>query len=176
MPHKRALVIGVVASGCVLLAGCGGASSSSSNSGSPAAGPMRTASGGSAAQPADGTSSTVGKLTGNFCTDFKNIGQNVKLPGDATGSPAALKQRGVKFLNQAAAYFNGLASEAPSQPGKELHIIAGEYQTLAGSIASGDISSLAKTEAQMVSLTTKGAAGSAFHKLMTYVTIDCMSA
>ena len=164
MPHKRAaLVIIVVASGCVLLAGCGGGSGSPGGS---AAGPVKTA-------PSNPSTSGP-KLTGNFCTDFKNIGQSVKLPA-AKGSPSTLQQQGVQYLAHAATYFNGLAQEAPVQAGKELRLIAGDYQAIAESVYRNDMDSLSKIEKQMQSLTSNGAAGDAFRQMVTYVTTKCMS-
>ncbi len=176
MPAQQraaALVISVVAGTCVLLSGCGGSSSSSggspanSTNGSAAGGPM---------MPVGGTSGTGVKLTGHFCTDFKNIGQNIKVPANATGSLTNLKQHGVQYLDQAAAYFNKLAAEAPPQAGKELRVIASDYQAMAASISSGNIGSLSKIEQRMVSLTTKGAAGSAFRQLIAYMVTKCMAA
>jgi hypothetical protein len=171
MPHKRAaLVISVVAGGCVLLAGCGGGSGGSNNSGGLAAGPMKSASNDAA------TSGTGVRLTGNFCTDFKNIGQSVRIPASAHGDMKTLQQHGAQYLTQAATFFTGLAAEAPPQAGKELHVIAGDYQAIARSIYRSNISSLSKIEKQMESLTSSGTTGDAFRQLVTYVTINCMSA
>jgi hypothetical protein len=168
------LVIGVVASGCVLLAGCGGGSSSANSSGGSAAGPTKAASN-DAATSGGGTSGTGVRLTGNFCTDFKNIGQSIKIPAGAHGSASSLQRHGVQYLTQAATYFNGLAAEAPQQAGKELRVIAGDYQAIARSIYRSDISSLSKIEKQMESLTSNGATGDGFRQLVTYVTTKCMS-
>jgi hypothetical protein len=176
MPAQRraaALVISVVAGSCVLLSGCGGGSSSSG--GSPANSTNGSASGGTM-QRLGSTSGTHVKLTGHFCTDFKNIGQNIKVPTDATGSLTALKQHGVQYLDQAAAYFNKVAAEAPPQAGKELRVIASDYQAMAASISSGNVGSLAKIEQRMVSLTTKGTAGNAFRQLIAYMVTNCTAA
>ena len=170
---KLGALAAAVASACVLLAGCGG------GSGNPAGSPADSTSPKAAAGPMQttgGTSGTGTKLTGKFCTDFKNIGKAVKIPANATGNLTSLKQDGVPYLGQVAAYFNGLAAEAPPQPAKELRLLASEYQTIARSISSGNVSSLAKAEQQMVSLTTKGAAGDAFHHLIAYMLTNCMSA
>lgn len=164
MPHKRAaLVITVVASGCVLLAGCGGGSGTPGGS---AAGSLKTAS--------SDPSTSGPKLTGNFCIDFKNIGQSVKLPADK-GSLSSMQQQGVQYLVHAATYFNGLAQEAPAQAGKELRLIAGDYQAIAESVYRSNMGSLSKIEKQMESLTSNGAAGDAFRQMVTYVTTKCMS-
>jgi hypothetical protein len=175
MPHKRAaLVISVVASGCVLLAGCGG-SSSSSNSGGSAAGPMKKVTNDSSA-PGGGASGTGARLTGNFCTDFKNIGQRVRIPASAQSDPGTLQRHGAQYLTQAAAYFQGLAAEAPPQAGKELRVLAADYQAIARSIHGSNISSLSRIEKQMESLASGGATGDAFRQLVTYVTTRCLSA
>jgi hypothetical protein len=175
MPRKRAaLVVGVVASGCVLLAGCGGGSSSANSSGGSAAG-TKTASN-DAATSGGRTSGTGVRLTGNFCTDFKNIGQSVKIPAGAHDSATTLQQHGVQYLTQAATYFTGLAAEAPQQAGKELRVIAGDYQAIARSIYRSNINSLSKIEKQMEALTSNGATGDGFRQLVTYVTTQCMSA
>src|SRR5215468_2326133 len=105
MPHKwAALVISVAASGCVLLAGCGGGSGGSDTSGGSAAGPMKRLSNDAS------TSGTGVKLTGDFCTDFKNMGQSVRVPAGVQSDLNTLRQHGVKYLNQAATYFSGLAA------------------------------------------------------------------
>src|SRR5262245_29288209 len=123
MPHNRAaLVIGVVASVCVLLAGCGG-SSSCSNSWGSAPGPMKKVTNDTSTS-GGGPSGTGARLTGNFCTDFKNIGQSVKIPASAQSDPSALQRHGAQYLTQAATYFRGLAAEAPPQAGKELRVLA----------------------------------------------------
>ena len=164
-----ALVTVTLAGACLTLAGCGG---SSSSSGSAAGGPNIPLSSVSPAS-AGGTSGTAGKLTGNFCADFKNIGTNIKVPANAQGSLSAFKQYGAPYLREVAAYFNGLAGESSPQAGKWLHIIATDYQALAGSVASGNLSSVSKAEQQMASLTTKGTGGTAFHQLLVYMLAKC---
>jgi hypothetical protein len=121
------------------------------------------------------TSGTGVRLTGNFCTDFKNIGQSVRIPAGAHDSATTLQQHGVQYLTQAATYFTGLAAEAPQQAGKELRIIAEDYQAIARSIYRSNINSLSKIEKQMESLTSNGATGDGFRQLVTYVTTTCMS-
>ncbi len=162
-----ALVIAVVAGTCVTLTGCGGGSSASSPSTPASAGPS---------VPAADTPGNAVKLTGNFCTDVKNIGTNIRVPANATGSLSAVRQHGVPYLNQAAAYFNALATEAPAQAGKWLRILAADYQAMAGSIASGNVSSLPKIEQQMVSILTKGAGATALRQLLAYMVTKCASA
>jgi hypothetical protein len=167
--RRRAVVTAVLAGACLALAGCGG---SNSSSGSAAGGPNIPLSSASPAS-AGGTSGSAGKLTGNFCTDFKNLGTNIKVPADAQGSLSALQQHGAPYLSEAAAYFNGLAGEASPQAGKELRIIAADYQALAASIASGNLSSLSEVEQQMASLATKGTSGTAFRQLLAYMLTKC---
>jgi hypothetical protein len=171
MAHKRAaLVISVVASGCVLLVGCGG-SNGSNNSGSSAAGPMKKATNDSSTS-AGSTSGTGVRLTGDFCSDFKNIGQNVKIPGDAQGSLSTLQKQVVNYLVRSATYFTGLADEAPAQAENEFRLIAKDYQAIAESVYQGNIGSLSKIEKQMESL----ASGDAFRQMVSSVTTKCMSA
>jgi hypothetical protein len=167
-------MIGVVASGCVLLVGCGGGSSSANSSGGSAAGPMKTASN-DAATSGSGTSGAGVRLTGNFCTDFKNIGKSIKLPAAAQSDLSTLQKHVVGYLAQAATYFEGLAAEAPPQAKNELRLIAKDYQALAGSVYKGNIGSLSKIEKRMESLTSNGASGDAFRQLVTSVTTKCMS-
>ena len=86
-----ALVTAVLAGACLTLAGCGG---SSSSSGSAAGGPNIPASSVSSASAAAAAGGTAGKLTGNFCTDFQNMGTNISVPANARGSLSAFKQYG----------------------------------------------------------------------------------
>ena len=173
--RAAAFIISVMAGTCVLLAGCAGRSSS------PSGTPANSQNGQASADPAvspggnsgGSTSGSGAKLTGNFCIDFKNIGTNIKVPANATGSLTDLKQHGVQYLDQAAAYFSNLAAEAPPQAGKELRIIASDYQAMAASISSGNIGSLGRIEQRMVSLTTNGAAGNAFRQLINYMVTKC---
>ena len=163
MPHKRAaLVITVVASGCVLLAGCGGGSGSPGGS---AAGPVKTA-------PSNPSTSGP-KLTGNFCTDFKNIGTNMPIPAADSGSLATMEQHDGRYLNQVADYYSRLAAEAPPQVGLEVQSIASAYQDLASSIETGSTHSLSQIEQRIGSLTSSGAAGQALKKLVMYMTTKC---
>lgn len=163
------LVTAALAGACLTLAGCGG---SGSSSGSAAGGPNIPLSSASPASAA-GTPGTAGKLTGNFCTDFKNLGTNIKVPANAQGSLSAFKQYGAPYLREVAAYFNGLAGEASPQAGQWLRTIAADYQALAGSIASGNLSSLPKVEQQMASLASTGTSGTAFHQLVAYMLTKC---
>jgi hypothetical protein len=148
---------------CAALAGCGGGSGGSPGA-SSSTGPS---------SPAGTSSASAGKLTGNFCTDFNNIGTNIQMPADAQGSLSALQRNGAPYLEKVASYFNGLAAEASPQAGQELRILASDYHAMAASISGGNIQSLTKLEQQIVSLTTKGASGSAFRQLLTYVATKC---
>jgi len=169
--RAAALVISVVAGTCVLLAGCGSSSSRPADSTGPkaSAGPMIPA----GSTPASGTSGTGTKLTGNFCTDFKNFGQDVKVPSDVTSSLAAMREHGARYLDQAEAYFKGLAAEAPPQVATELRVIASDYQGMAASISTGNAAALTKTEQKMASLTTKGPSATAFRKLVLDLISKC---
>jgi hypothetical protein len=151
---------------CAALAGCGA-------SGGPAqsAASMPPSSGSSSS--AGSASDNTGKLTGNFCNDFKNIGKNIPIPAAATGSLAEMERHDGKYLNQVAAYYDRLAAEAPPQAGKEIRLIVSAYQQLASSIASGGSESLAKLEQQVSTLTTSGTAGTAFRQLVRYITTKC---
>ncbi len=169
--RAAALVISVVAGTCVLLAGCGSSSSRPADSTGPkaSAGPMIPV----GSTPASGTSGTGTKLTGNFCTDFKNFGQDVKVPSDVTSSLAAMREHGARYLDQAEAYFKGLAAEAPPQVATELRVIASDYQAMAASISTGNAAALTKTEQKMASLTTKGPSATAFRKLVLDLISKC---
>lgn len=176
MPAARraALVISVIAGACLTLAGCSGSSSSSGGAASPAAGGPN--------QPVNVNTSpaslppTTGQLTGKFCNDFKSIGAVARLPANATGSLSELRKRGVPVLNQAATYFEGLATEAPAKPGQALRVIAADYKAMAASISSGNTSSLGKAVSQVENLTTNGSSGSAFRQLITYSVTKCLAA
>jgi hypothetical protein len=123
--------------------------------------------------PTGGTPPGVGKLTGNFCTDVRGIATSAALPADAQGSLSAAKQHGVQYLNRVKAYFDGLAGEAPSKLKNPLRTIGGSFQTLAAGIATGKYNSVPQIEQQLQSLTTNGASGSAFRKLLAYMVLKC---
>jgi hypothetical protein len=174
-PRRAAFVISVVAGACVMLAGCSSSSSSGSiSSGTPASGgvnvPAPVDTSPASAPPASS------KLTGKFCTDFRSVGEHVKLPANATGSLSALQRHGVPDLNKVAAYFDGLAAEAPPQAGQELRVIAADYKALAASIASGNATSLSKAASQMENVTTNGSSGNAFRQLISYMVTKCLAA
>jgi hypothetical protein len=151
---------------CAALAGCGGGSGSAANStnAAPSTG---------SSSPAGHAAASGGKLTGNFCTDFNNIGTNIQIPANAQGSLSALRQHGAPYLAKVASYFDGLAAEASPQAGQELRVLASDYRAIAQSISSGSAQSLSKLEGEIVALTTKGATGSAFRQLLTYVATKC---
>ncbi len=173
-PRIAALAAAAAASACLVLSGCGGGSggtSASSSSGGSAS------SGGSSPGSSSGGSGSVAglpsaKLTGHFCADFSNLSHNLpKVPAGDTSSLAALQAHGGQFFQTAAAYFNGLAGEAPPQASAELKIIAAAY----GSLAHGALnaSSVSQVEKQMASITSKGKPGQAFIGLVTYITTHC---
>ncbi len=159
IPGAAALVLS-----CAALAGCGG-------SGGPAQSVASTPP--SSGSSAGNASANSGKLTGNFCDDFRNIGKNIPIPAANTGSLSTMVQHDGKYLRQVSAYYDKLASEAPAQAGHEIQLIASAYQELASSITSTSSGSLTKLEQQITSLTTSGAAGNAFRRLIVYVTTKC---
>lgn len=150
---------------CVTLAGCG-----SSGGSSPTA--ASAPSSGGSSPPAGHVSAHSGKLTGNFCTDFKNIGTNMPIPAVNSGSASAMEQHDGTYLNQLSGYYTRLAAEAPPQAGRQIRHIVSAYQGLASSIVNGS-SSLSQIEQQIGSLTSTGTAAQAFKKLVIYVTTKC---
>jgi hypothetical protein len=73
VPGAAALVLA-----CAALAGCGAPAAPVGSPGAPSP---------AASSPSAGhASANTGKLTGNFCTDFKNIGTSMPIPASATGS------------------------------------------------------------------------------------------
>lgn len=156
------------AGACLMLSGCGGGSTGGSTAGSSSGG---TAAASSSSGPAlSGLPSA--KLTGHFCKDFSNISHNLpKVSAADKNNLAALQANGGQFFTSAAAYFNGLAAEAPPQAAAQLKIIAAAYTSLAsGSISA---SSVKQVEKQMESITTSGKTGQAFIGLVTYLTTHC---
>jgi hypothetical protein len=167
-PGAAALILS-----CAALAGCAsGGSSNNSASGGQSQNSASAPSGGSSSSAGNGSANTR-KLTGNFCTDVKNIGANIPIPSTTTGSLATLEQHDGRYLRQVAGYYSRLAAEAPPQARKEIRLIASAYQQLAGSIASAGTGSISKIEQQITSLTTSGAASNAFKQLVLYMTTKC---
>jgi hypothetical protein len=167
-------IVAAAAGACLMLGGCGGGSTPAAAGNTSSA--TATAGGGSTGSGSSGSSTVAGfsapKLTGHFCTDFTNIGRNLpKVPAADRNSLAALQAHGGQFIKAAAAYFNGLAGEAPPQASAELKIIASAYSSLAGGAVSA--SSVTQFEKQMQSLTTSGKTGQAFIGLVTYITTHC---
>ena len=161
VPGAAALVLS-----CAALAGCG---SSGGSSPSAASAP----SSGGSSPSAGNASANKGKLTGNFCTDFKNIGTNMPIPAADSGSLATMEQHDGRYLNQVADYYSRLAAEAPPQVGLEVQSIASAYQDLASSIETGSTHSLSQIEQRIGSLTSSGAAGQALKTLVMYMTTKC---
>jgi hypothetical protein len=157
-------VAALVLSGAAV-AGC----STSSGSSPGAAGSAPAA----ASPSAGGASANTGKLTGNFCTDLKNIGTNMPIPASVSGSLATMERHDGRYLNQVAGYYGKLAAEAPPQVGQEINRIASAYQQLASSVVKGGSQSLSQIEQQMTSLTSSGPAAKAFRQLVVYVTTKC---
>jgi hypothetical protein len=161
-------VIAAVAGTCLALAGC----SSSSTSTPSVSLPSNAVT--TAPAPQEGSAAGgVGKLTGKFCNDFKNIGTNFQLPASAQGSVGAAQHQGVQYLNKLGAYFNGLAREAPPQVSKDLTTIAADFQSTASAITSKSLNSMSKIDQQLSNLTTNGASGTAFRNLISYLVTKC---
>ena len=161
VPGAAALVLS-----CAALAGCG---SSGGSAPSAASAPST----GGSSPSAGNASAHNGKLTGNFCTDFKNIGTNMPIPAAASGSLATMEQHDGRYLNQVAIYYSRLAAEAPPEAGQEIRSIASAYQDLSSSIVKGNAHSLSQIEQRIGSLTSSGAAAQALKKLVVYVTTKC---
>ena len=172
--RPAALVISVVAGACLALAGCSGSSTSSGGSGTPASGGVNIPAGSNTSSPAAAPTGSAA-LSGKFCTDFRNVAEQVKLPANATGSKSELRRYGVPDLTKVATYFDGLAAEAPAKPAQALRVIAADYKALAASISSGDTGSLSKAVSQMQNLTTNGASGDAFRQLIAYMVTKCVT-
>lgn len=161
VPGAAALVLS-----CAALTGCG-------SSGGSSPGTASAPSSAGSSPSAGNASASKGKLTGNFCTDFKNIGTNMPIPAAGSGSLATLEQRDGRYLNEVSGYYSRLAGEAPPQAGLEIRRIASAYQDLASSIVNGSTHSLSQVEQQIGSLARSGAVAQAFKKLVTYVTSKC---
>jgi hypothetical protein len=192
MPNRRwaALGIAAAASTCVTLVGCSGGSASSPGSSpagpvsrtsaQPAGGPTPRSAGRTSAVGADGRSTQptadalhkAADLTGNFCADYKNIGKKIPVPS-AQGSLSTLRQRSARYLRWAAAYYDGLASEASPQAGTELHVISSANLALANLISSGKVRARSQVEFKMLTLTTHGVAAAASGRLVIYVATRC---
>jgi hypothetical protein len=170
-PRVSAIAAAAVAGACLLLSACGGGSAGGSTAGSS------SSSGAGGSTPAASSAASVpglpsAKLTGHFCKDFTNLSHNLpKVPTADKNNLSALQANGGGFFKSAAAYFNGLAAEAPPQAAAELKIIAAAYSSLAnGSLTASSVSQL---EQQMQGITTKGKTGQAFIGLVTYLATHC---
>jgi hypothetical protein len=148
---------------CAALAGC-------SASGGSSPGPASTA----ASSPSAGSSpANTGKLTGNFCTDLKNIEKNVPIPATASGNIPALEQRASRYFNELAAYYGRLAAEAPPQVGQDVNRVVSAFRQFALALPRGS-HSVKQVERQLRSSTGSGAAATkAFKQLMLYMTTKC---
>lgn len=190
MWRMAAFGIAAAVGACMTLAGCSGGSA-----GSPGNSPGGSASGASA-QPTGGTtppsggktsaSGTDGNstrptldaaakaagLTGNFCADYKNIGKKIPAPSDR-GVLSTVRHRSARYLRSAAAYYDGLASEASSYAGKELRVISSADLTLAKLIWSGKVRTRSRIKFKMRTITTHGSAGAATGLLVMYVATRC---
>lgn len=181
MPNRKwaALAIAATAGACLTLVSCSGGSASSPagsvsrSSGQPTGGTTprsagRTSAlgaGGKSTQPTADALPKASGLTGNFCADYKNIGKNIPVPS-GRGSLSALRQRSARYLRRAAAYYDGLASEASPQAGRELRVISSANLALANLISRGKVRARSQ-------LTTRGVAAAASGRLVIYVATRC---
>jgi hypothetical protein len=161
-------VIAAVAGTCVALAGCSSSTSTNPPSVSLPSGAVTVP-----PTPAGGGAGSVGKLTGKFCTDFRNIGTNFQLPASAQGGLSAAQKQGLQYLNKLNAYFAGLEKEAPAQVSKDVRTIAADLQATASAISSKSRGSLSKIQQRLQNLTTSGATGTAFRNLLGYLVSKC---
>lgn len=191
MAVRRLAALGIAAAvgTCMTLAGCSGGSA-----GSPGSRPAGSVSS-TSAQPTGSTprspgttsaSGTDGKstaptvdalrkaagLTGNFCADYKNIGKKIPVPSDR-GILGTVRQRSARYLRSAAAYYDGLASEASPPAETELRVISSASLTLARLISSGKVRSRSQIKSKILRLTTDGAASAATGGLVIYVATRC---
>ena len=191
MSHFRAArpaaaAAAVCAGACLMLSGCGGGSiapsangtsAASSSSSAPGSGSSTSASAGSSSSSgssggASGPVTTKG-LTGNFCTDFNNMGQTLKgLPtpkdnGDLSAEEAIARQD----MTAVEGTFNGLATEAPPNVAAALHNLTAMYQKAADDMSG--VGSLGQLTQDEKNLTTDGTYLSSIETLITYATTNC---
>ena len=175
IPRVAAFAAAAAASACLVLSGCGGGSLGAASTGSSSGGSSSGGSSPGGSSSGGSTASVAGfpapKLTGHFCADLSNLGHSMpKIPA-ADRNKAFFLAHGSQFFQAAAAYFNGLAGEAPAQAAPELKIIASAYGSLGSGSFSG--SSVSQLEKQMTGITTHGKTGQAFIGLVTYITTHC---
>ena len=135
-PTRVVAVAGVAA----MLAGCGPGSG-----GTPAGGSARpTASTPAAPSGSPVAPATTAHVTGHFCADFPRLLAHVpKIPPGDKGNLPALRRDAVHLLATAAAYFNALAGESPTQLAGALRTVASVYQRNEGvALAQGSAASL----------------------------------
>jgi hypothetical protein len=168
IPRVPALAA-LAAGACLFLGACGGSSS-------PSAGPSSSPTGFGSGSPIATHKATPSKglLTGHFCKDLVNLGKVANLSAAETKKIGQDRSAAVTYLEQAAANFEALGKEGGSQVHSFMHVLAGQYETLASSAASG--SSLSKMQQQAAGVETQGASGQAFRKLVKYVRTNCSSA
>ncbi len=189
--RPAAAAAAVCAGVCLMLSGCGGGSITPSANGTSAAGSSSSsapgsvssssASGGSGSSGSSSSSSSGGGsapvttkgLTGNFCTDLNNIGQDLKgLPtpkdnGDLSAEEATARQD----LAAVAGTFNGLATEAPPNVAAALHNLSSLYQKTADDMTG--IGSLGQLSQDEKSLTADGTYLSSLQTLIGYAASHC---
>jgi hypothetical protein len=170
-----AVAAAACASVCMLLSGCSGGSIAPTANGTPAAGSPAASSAGSSSGSsgsAPGAVSTAG-LTGNFCADFSNMGQNLKTlptPKD-NGDLAAQEATARQDLSAVEGTFNGLATEAPPDVAAAIHNITALYQTEIGNL--GSFNSAGQIAKEEKDLTSNGAYLKSIEVLIEYATSHC---
>lgn len=87
----------------------------------------------------------------------------------AAGICVTLVGYSARYLRRAAAYYDGLASEAAPPAGTELRVISSANLTLANLISSGNVRARSQIEVNMLTLTTHGSAAAATGRLVMYV-------
>ncbi len=184
-----AAAIAAAAAGlCLLLSACsGGSASSAAHTSAPGSG-SSASSGSSGSTPSPASSSTAGSsgsttgtpaaapaagLTGNFCTDFTRMGQNLsKLPQPTNqGHLAADQADARRILTQVEANFNGLATEAPANVATGIHNITAQYQVVLGEVST--FSSLAQIKQQEVKFVASPTYLASIRVLVQYMAAKC---
>jgi hypothetical protein len=166
---SRVSAVLAVAGACLLLGACGGGSNGTSASGSSSSG-SGSSSSSSAPAPTSTAKPAKGLLTGHFCTDFITLGKDLdSIDESKIGSS---RSAAADAMDQIAADFDGLGSEAPAKIKKAMHTIASQYNSLASAARSG--TSLSDLKKQVNGLENGGATGAAFEKVTTYMTTSCV--
>jgi hypothetical protein len=116
--------------------------------------------------------STAG-LTGNLCTDFTHVGQRLdKIPRPGNTADVAADQAAAReFLTNAAATFDGLATEAPPNVAAAIRNISAIYRTEAGVV--GGINAVAQLRQEENKLSAKTAIVTNIRVIVQYMVTKC---